>query len=518
MDRWISGILNAAPMSSVLFALCAIVIAATMPSTLHAQDRNPHPPAIESTTQLNPRGADIVEPMDVFRVTHRRGEDPDTTYLGIAKIPDPRRGEDGAITNRDIATGSLIRISGATILNEVGLQRMVGFDPSAYQDLLVFRPGPHDIVTSRQGVSALEQIAGNVIVFDIAELYAAAGINPLTGSVGSPSDVDARVALLRMESTYPRGEAVNLTVSLVPQYRPEQITMIQVVHRDTTILRTPDLSYVLSYPVESPRRVSIIATIETGYGPRFVRTGIPATTRPEFATRGWADTYYIDGTLRFERPTHRWRMHLFGMSSLVGSDLSPVSHHQIALIGDLRFEYGRERYVAIQVGGRMHDKPHQEFDWNSADYDGGLYVGPGRRAIDTRGLETSRLELLIGLRMGENRPIEVYQAGQRSRGLGAELVLHGHRQMWMWRGLEVHIRGNAAAYLIAGRGARDSGFRQHAVDLNAELTLGREFLGMYIFGGGRASTGSERALYPLGEVYTMTDALINPLVGVELRL
>ena len=483
-----------------------------------AQDQSPRRPTVESTTQVNPRGADIVEPMDVFRVTRRRGHAPDTTFLGIAKIPDPRRGEDGAVTNRDVATGSLIRISGATILNESGLQRMVGYDPQAVEDLLVFRTGPHDIVTSRQGVAALEQVPGRTTVFDISELYDAAGLNPLTGDVSDPSDVDARVALLRMESTWPRGEAVNLTVSLVPRHRPVHITTIHVQQRDTTIFRMPAMNYVLEYPVVSPRRISILATIETGYGPRFVKTGIPATTRPEFETRGWADTYYIDGTLRFERPNHRWRIHLFGMSSVVGADVAEVTHHQTALLGDLRFEYGRDIFVAIQAGARLHDKPHQEFDWNSADYDAGIYAGPGRRAVDQNGLETHRLELLVGLRMGENRPIEVYQAGQRARGMGAELKLHGHRRMWMWRGLEVHIRGDAAAYTIAGRGARDSGFRERGVKLSSELTLGREFMGMYIYAGGRLMGRADRARYPMNETYFMSDALFTPAVGVELRL
>ncbi len=519
MQNWMSmGMGGARRFACAL--LCAAGIYGLLPVDSVSQDRDdrPHPPAIERTTQVNPRGADIVEPMTVLRITRRRGAAPDTTYLGTAKIPDPRRGEVGAFTNNDVATGALIRISDAMIMTGDGLQRIVEFDPRAAEDLLVFAPGPHDVVTSRQSVAPRESIAGRIVTFDINELYEAAGFNPLTGITGAEPRGGARVALLRMESTFPRGEAVNLVIPLVPQIKPGTITTIRVVHRDTTILPTPPLNYVLKYPESAQRHVSILATIETGYGPRFVHTGIPAGTRPDFVTRGWADTYHVDGTIRFERPTHRWRVHLFGMSSLVNADVTAISHHQITLLGDLRFEYGEDTYVAIEAAGSMRDKPHQEFDWNSADYYGGVYVGPGRREIDLRGLETQRVELLLGLRMGENRPIEVYQAGQRARGMGPELVLAAHRNLWRWRGMEVHLRGTTAAYIIAGRGARDSGFRERGVRATAELNFGQELLGMYVFGGARAMARRDRAKYPEGDRYFMNDALITPAVGVELRL
>ncbi|MFW5973258.1 MAG: hypothetical protein ACOCTG_04635, partial [Bacteroidota bacterium] len=204
----------------------AVIIVALLfggtPLTSHAQDtgERPRTPAVSTTTQVNPRGTDVVEPMWVYRVTLRRGADPDTTYLGVAKIPDPRLGEEGAFVSADRNTGTLIRISDAWIIGQGGLRRLVEFDPRAAADRLVFRPGPHDKVISRQGVEAVRSAPGREVVFDIADLYAAARVNPLTGTAVSEDDGSPRSALLKMVSTYPGGEAVSLSINLVPREQP----------------------------------------------------------------------------------------------------------------------------------------------------------------------------------------------------------------------------------------------------------------------------------------------------------
>lgn len=499
--------------------ILTLILALAFPFAGLAQDvgEPPRAPSVPSTTQINPRGADIVEPMAVYQISERRGEAPDTVYLGIAKIPDPRLGQEGAFVQRDQTTGTMIRISDAVIIDDGGLRRTVEFDPRAAREHLVFVPGPHDIVVSRQGVAPVRSWSGREVVFDIAELHAAAKVNPLTGATSSGLDASPRTALMRMESTYRGGEAVPLAVAIIPRERPVTIRPIHIVQRDTTILVAPAITYVFASPPPAPRMVSVIATLESGYGRRHAFAGIPAM-RGAFDTNGWADIFYVDGAVRLERETHRWRAHVFGTSSLANTDVTAIPHHQVALHADLRFEYGRATYVAVQAGGRMADKPHQEFDWDSADYAGSLLVGPGRRTVDGRGIQTSRIDLLAGLRMGENRMIEVYQAGVRARGMGPELILSGHLGGMQFFGMEAHLRGEAQGYTIAGRGARDAGFRERGLRLMGDLSIGQEMGGMFVYMAARGMLRRERAWYPGGDHYFLDDGLLAPAAGVEMRL
>lgn len=496
-----------------IILICGVSIG--LPDYSVAQER-PRTPSISTTTQENPRGADIVEPMAAYKVSIGREGITDTTYLGVARIPDPRLGEDGAFVQRDVRTGTLIRISDAIILTDDGLRRIVEFDPGAREQTIVFVAGPHDIVRSRQGVNALRSRPGHETVFSLNELYDAAQLNPLTGTAAAPNGV-ARTALLRMESTYPGGEAVPLSLLLVPRERPAPVQSIQIVRRDTTVFRSPNLTYLISPPPPPPRMFTVLATVESGFGPRFVRTAIPASIRDPFTTQGWADIYFVDGTLQVERATHRWRAHLFGSSSLVDSDVAEIAHHQVVVHGDLRFEYGTRAYIAVEAGGRLADKPHQEFNWKSADYAGGVRIGPGRRATDMRGLERHRYEALVGLRMGESRVIEVYEAGTLARGLGPEVILGGQIAQIPFLGSEIRLRAEAGGYVIVGRGPRDSGFRERGVRAHGDIILGREILGMFAFASLQSTMRSDRATYPNDDHYFQTDAYVMPALGVEMR-
>lgn len=491
--------------------LCLLALALSVQNSW-AQQR----PSIPQTTQQNPRGADIVEPMAVYQITARDGEPADTLYLGIAKIPDPRLGQEGAFVTRDVNTGTMIRISDAIILTDNGLRRIVEFDPRATVERLMFVAGPYDRVVSRQGVSAARSIPGDVSVFDISDLYDAARINPITGENGVSSLGTARTAYLRMESTYPGGEAVPLAIPIVPHERPLRLERIEIVRRDTVIMRSPSINYTLHQP--PPVRVfTVLAGVQTGYGPRYVQTEVPATTRAPFVTDGWADFYFVDGWMAIERPTHRWKATLFGTSSLVESDISPIEHHQVEIRSSLRFEYGQRSFVAIEASGRLADKPHQEFSWSSADYAGILLIGPGQRITDWRGLERTRMEALVGLRMGENRVIEVYEAGARSRGLGPQILLSASRHQMSLAMLELRADGHLSAYTISGRGARDRGFNERGILAIGQLSAGREIANMFIYGALRGTLHRQNATYANGDRFFANDGLIAPAAGIEMR-
>lgn len=477
----------------------------------------PARPVLPSTSQAHPRGADIVEPMTVSRVTVHRDGTRDSLVLGTAKIPDPRQREVGAHVGRDLSTGAMIRISDAWIIAPDGMRYILEFDPAATEDRLIFDAGDHDVVMSRQGAAPAYSAAGDITIFDIAALYEAAQLNPLAPGTAPAGRRGPRTALLTMRSTFPRGEAVDLVVDLVPIR--EAAPAVRIVRMDTTrfYIAAPQRIHVRDSIVVRERRFNVIAAVETGYGPRFVNTRIPARTRPPFNTRGWADFYYVDGNIRLEHETHRWIAHVYGMSSLVDSDIAPVSHHQVAIQGDLRFEYGRNWFYALKATGRLSDKPHQEFSWQSADYFGSILVGRGHRRADYRGVESRRLEVLAGVRMGENRVIDVYQAGERARGLGGEIVVRASRGWMDMVGFDLQVTGTISGYAIAGRGARDAGFSERGGFAMADARLGREIVGVFAFAAGRAMLSSEKAWFPGGDSYFMNDVLISPALGVEMR-
>jgi hypothetical protein len=457
--------------------------------------------------------------MEVYRIRAGRAGAQDTLYLGVAKIPDPRLREEGAFLSRDQNTGVLIRLSEAWIISDRGLRRTIEFDPRSGVDQVLFRPGPHDEVISRQGAQSMRSAPGRETVFDLADLYAVADVNPLRPDVAmEPTRDDGpRTALLTMRSTYPRGESVDLVIHLVPRERPSRMQSIQIVRRDTTIFIIPAVTYLPPPPHDPPSVVTLVTTLETGYGPRHVNTHIPASRAP-FTTQGVADLYYVDGSVRLERSTHRWVAHVFGMSSLTESDVTEISHHQIALRGGLRFEYGTRWFAGIEAGGRLADKPHQEFTWSSADYAASLLVGAGRRIADPRGLERHRVEAQAGVRMGENRVIEVYRAGERARGLGAEFAVRGRRADLRFLGADVHLTGIVTGYSIAGRGPRDAGFQEQGLRAEGDIRLGTEVGRAFVFGAARAVARREKARYPRGGEYYMNDVYASPAAGVEMRL
>lgn len=504
--------------SFFLPAFVVLVVALISVSDAQAQDGTPpNRPTPPSTTQLNPRGLDIVEPMEVYLITSTGGRR-DTTFVGIAKIPDPRRGEEGAFVRHDVETGVMIRISEAFIIGDDGLRRIVMYEEDAAEALLMFRPGPHDVVVSRQGAQPVRSIAGQEVVFDLRELYAHADVNPLRQTQGTrQGGTSPRVALMQMNSTYTRGETVALAVPMVAIPARPQMQQIVIERRDTTIITAPVVHYsIVTQEVRQPR-AGVVATIETGYGPRFARTQMPGGRRPAFTTSGWADFYYIDGSLRFEREAHRWIIHSYGHSSVVASDATSMRHHQVQLTGEFRFEYGRRGYVVLQAAGEMSDKPYQQFDWESADYAGTVHVGFGRRNINGYNAETSRYEALFGLRMGENREVEVLEAGLRSRGLGPEVWLAGHLADMRLAGLDFRIDGSARGYYIIGRGAQDDGFNERGLSLGAQAVAGRDFGSFFVYGGARGLAEFDHANFQNGETYSLNAVHLAPAIGIEMR-
>ena len=504
--------------SGLLITLALILALALTVTEASAQDGTPpNRPTLPSTTQLNPRGLDIVEPMAVYLITSDGGRR-DTTYIGIAKIPDPRRGEEGAFVRHDVETGAMIRISEAFIIGDDGLRRIVMYEEDAAEALLLFRPGPHDVVVSRQGARPVQSVPGEEVVFDLRELYAHADVNPLRQAQGTrQGGTSPRVALMQMNSTYTRGETVALAVPVVALPARQQMQQIVIERRDTTIIERPAVNYTYVVREERLSRTGIVATIETGFGPRFARTHMPAGRRDAFTTSGWADFYFIDGSLRFERATHRWIVHAFGTSSVVGSGVTDVRHHQVLLNSELRFEYGQRAYVVLQVAGELSDKPYQQFDWQSADYGGTLHLGFGRRYIDGHNAEKSRYEALIGLRMGENREVEVLAAGNRSRGLGPEVWLAGHYADMRLGILDMRIGGSARGYYIVGRGARDDGFNERGLTLGAHAVVGHDFGSFFVYAGVRGMAEFDHANFQNNETYSLTSVQIAPAVGIEMR-
>lgn len=444
----------------------------------------PVPPSLQNTRQNNPRGTDIVEPAAAWKITRSADERADTTFLGLAKIPDPRRSEVGSTTNRDIETSVLIRLGGAWIYDEAGLRTNVTFDDSEGDDLLAFTPGPHDDIVSLQGVRPLIRRVGELIVFNLRDLYDASTLNPLTGSDVGTADGTPRIALLRMESTYRGGEAVDLSVVVAPimKDRPA-MQALRLVRRDTTIL-TANLNYTIKEEVHVETPWTAGVTVETGMGSAQLNTEIPATLlRSPFTSIGTTGAFYLDATIYLRRNNNRWALNAYGMSALSDTDITQISHHQVVLRADARFERGTRLFMLMQLSGEMTDKQYQEFDWDSADYAGMVSMGFGHRSFGASGYERSRIEVVGGLRMGENRRIEIFETRERSRGIGPQATVSGVYTQPLGNGFAMRFGATGRGYSIFGRGHRDEGFAEKGLLLQGDLRVGKSFLGVTTYAG-----------------------------------
>lgn len=487
----------------------------------HETTQPPVRPSLQSTTQNNPRGADVVEPARVFKVSRYSNGRSDTTFVGVAKVPDPRRNEVGSTVNTDLQTGTLVRLGGAWIYDVDGLRRTLTFEDGRRDDLLVFRPGPHDVVVSLQGVQPLSRKVGEVVVFDLRALYEASTLNPITGGTNDTEHGAPRLSLLRMESTYPGGEAVDLAVVLAPVEKPAPLQAIRIERRDTTIL-SPRFHYVINeYVVEERHEESdwtAAVAVESGVGQSRLSTTVPATLRLPFSNVGQSGTYYVDGMVYLRRNDSRWALRFLGTSDVAATEITPISHHQVALFADARFEQGSKTFLLAQVSGEMTDKQYQEFDWDSADYAGSVLVGFGRRSFTSAGLERSRLEVLAGLRMGENRKIAVFETRERSRGLGPHAMLSGELARELGDGLELRFGADARGYTIFGRGHRDQGFAEKGLLVDADVRLGKAFLGVVVYAGLTTLSSIKEATFQDGGRYFERKVLVAPGLSFQTRL
>lgn len=477
----------------------------------------PIQPGLRSTSQLNPRGADIVEPTRVFKITYA-AHGSDTAYVGTAKIPDPRKGEEGAFTNVDLATGTLIRLGGAWIYSAAGHRQIVQFDPRG-RDLIVFENGPHDVVESRQGVQPLVQQVGGHSIFDLRDLYEGAQRSPMFESDHGRAGSAPRIALMRMRSTYRNGEAVDLAVVLAPDAPPTLQVMqpLVVVQRDTVIL-APKYEIVINRTEEVVRSLAALVYVETGYGNSFTSTAVPATVIPPFTSDGRAGDIYVDAKMQLRQGQNRWTLRAIGTSAVTATDLARIDHHQVALYADARFESGDRRFLLAQVSAEMRDKQYQEFDWNSADYAGSMFVGYGRRKLARNGVETRRVQVLLGMRMGENRPIEIMETRPRSRGIGPAVGIGGEVAKIRRSGVELRVGTDLSLYTVSGRGHRDRGFAEKGLLLHNSAEMGYELRGAYVYGALNLLTTALRAEYPSGGRYSERKTMLAPGLGVQMRL
>ncbi len=481
-----------------------------------AQDRagdRPVRPSIDQTTQANPRGTDVVEPAFVYKTSPAVGRAADTTLIGVAKIPDPKRNEFGATVNRDLATGTTIRLGDAWVFDDAGLRQSVSFEKG---ERLVFRPGPHDDVVSLQGVEPLRREVGGTVVFDLQELYESAEVHPLTGLVSRAATSRLRLAVLRMKSTYPGGEAVDLNIVLEPVVRAVP-QAIRVVQRDTLVVLA-DLNYVIHEEVREESPWSAAVMIESGIGQARLSSEVPATQIPAFRDDGYAGTYYVDGTMYLRRGQSRWALRALGISSVNHTDFIEMANHQVALFVDARFEHGTRNFMLLQASGELTDKLHQEFDWNSADYAAEALFGFGRRFFNKSGFEKSRLEALVGVRMGENRQIEVLEIRGKSRGLGPYGVVRAELSEPLSRHFLLHAGISANGYAIYGLGPQDEGFSEEGFNISSNLKIGRPFLGVSLRAGITAMWWVKRADLVDGMQYVEKRVLIAPGVSLETYL
>ena len=483
---------------------------------------DPVAPSVRSTTQTNPRGADVVEPALVLKVSLHDGGLRDTTVIGIAKIPDPRRNETGSTVNRDVKTGALIRLGGAWIYDDHGLRQSVSLESGGIDDLLIFHPGKHDDVVSLQGVQPLTRKIGHTIIFNLRELYDASTLNPITGGKGGTGEGLPRLSLLRMESTYPGGEAVDLALVIAPVAKPQPpLAAIRIDRRDTTIIQANPTYIVRQYVQNEVRDGSdwrAAFTLESGFGHSRLHTHIPATLQQPFSSTGHSGTIYLDGSIHLQRDGSRWSLRALGTSAVTGTEPTPISHHQVAVYADARFEEGRETFVIGQVSVEMTDKQYQEFDWNSSDYAGALLVGAGHQSYTGGATERLRLELLAGVRMGENRRIAVMETRDRSRGIGPQVILAGEFTQLLGNGFVLRTGSEARGYTIHGRGHRDDGFSERGLLLQADVRVGRSFLGIGTYAGITAMSLLKEAHFKEGGRYSESRLLVAPGLSFQTHL
>lgn len=504
-----------------LFLALLVANPATGLAQQHEPAQPPVRPSLQSTTQNNPRGADVVEPARVFKVSRYADGRSDSSFVGTAKVPDPRRNEVGSTVNTDLGTGTLVRLGGAWIYDDAGLRPTITFEEGRRDALIVFKPGPHDDVVSLQGVQPLARQVGDAVVFDLRALYDASRLNPLTGGATDTEDGSPRLSLLRMESTYPGGEAVDLALVLAPIRKPAPLQAIRIERRDTTIL-SPRFHYVINeYVVEERHEESdwtAAVAVESGIGQSRLSTAVPATLQLPFSNVGQSGTYYIDGIVYLRRNDSRWALRFLGTSDVSATEITPITHHQVALFADARFEQGSNTFLLAQISGEMTDKQYQEFDWDSADYAGSMLVGVGRRSFTSAGLERSRLELLAGLRMGENRKIGVFETRDRSRGLGPHMMLSGELARDLGDGLELRFGADARGYVISGRGHRDEGFAEKGLMVDADIRLGKSLLGMVVYAGFTTVSSIKEATFQDGGRYFERKVLVAPGLSFQTRL
>ena len=507
---------------SIRLALFA-AIAICMPLSSAAQERgvaaDPVVPTLKSTRQNNPRGTDIVEPAGAWTVILHPDGTRDSTYLGLAKIPDPRRNEVGATVNTDIETSTLIRLGGAWIYDSAGLRATASFNETDRETLLMFRPGPHDDIVSLQGVRPVHRSVGDEIIYDLRDLYHASTLNPVTGGTSGTSEGLPRLALLRMQSTYRGGEAVDLSIVIAPTVTPRPaLQAIRFERRDTTIL-SAHLNYVVNEEVhvESPWTAGV--TLESGVGNAEMTTDIPATLRrAPFTSVGTTGAFYLDATISVRSKNSRWALNAFGMSALSQTDISRIGHHQVILRADARFEHGTKFFALMQMSGEMTDKQYQEFDWNSADYAGSASLGIGHRSFGATGYERTRVEIVAGLRMGENRRIELFETRGRSRGVGPQAVVSGEYAQPLGRGFEIRLGSEARAYSIAGRGHRDREFTEQGLQLNVDARVGKSFFGVTTYAGVTSLWLIKDAAFRDGGRYYENRRFLAPGMAIKMYL
>ncbi len=499
-------------------ALALLMLAGLMlPNTASAQrtDGPPNKPTLPLTTNRNPRGDDIVEPARAYKVTFRASGRADTTYLGIAKIPDPRLGQEGAYVVRDERTRTMVRFADAWIFDESGLRQGVPMDASALGEWLVILPGPYDEVTSRQGVVPVRSLIGDTVIFDLRALWEASVRNPLNGAVDNDTTDAPRIALLTMRSTYPRGEIANLAIPLAPVGRSDYYRLSAI--RDSTILYARPNFTLINAPEIKGKGWTATVWAETGLGLSVVRTHIPAVLRSPFTNYGTANVFFLDGGVRLQSGDTRWVLQGYGNSSVTATQKVDKEHHQVAAYVDGIFEKGEERFLTVRASGQMTDKQYQEFDWANADYALMLMGGFGSRRVQSDGEEAHRLSVQLGVRMGENRKIEVFETRDRARGIGPVLV--GGFGLRRELGItSFRTSGEALGYAIFGRGDRDAGFNEQGLRAELAADLGRRFFGIYVHAGGHAQAYAKQAKFQEGGKYWEVKAWVAPSVGMEITM
>src|SRR5690606_9318234 len=144
--------------------------------------------------------------------------------------------------------------------------------------------------------------------------------------------------------------------------------------------------------------------------------------------------------------------------------------------------------------------------------------GYGLRKLARNGIETRRAQVVLGMRMGENRPIEFMETRPRSRGIGPTAGLVLEAATIRPSGVEFRIGTEMYLYRVAGRGHRDSGFVEQGLLGHADAEVGYEVRGAYVFGALNLLATSLEAEYPKGGRYTERKTALAPGLGIQMRL